>query len=167
MVAVRKRGSVRLTRWVLTPLTVAVSLLGLGGPVGASGSPNVAAATLANVLSVAGDSPGGAFCAVLSTGHVDCWGYNSSGQLSNGTTTSSDVPVSATGITNAKGVTTDGDGGSFCAVLSTGHVDCWGFNNYGELGNGTTTSSDVPVAVKSISTATAVTGSQLGFCVRP
>lgn len=39
-----------------------------------------------------------------------------------------------------------GDG--FCALLSTGHVDCWGDGFSGELGNGTTpTYSDVPLAV--------------------
>jgi alpha-tubulin suppressor-like RCC1 family protein len=70
-----------------------VSLLGLGGPAGAAGAPSVAAATLANVVSVAGNNAGNSFCAVLSTGHVDCWGDNFYGQLGDGTTTNSDVPV--------------------------------------------------------------------------
>jgi alpha-tubulin suppressor-like RCC1 family protein len=164
MLAVRKHGSVRLTRWILIPLTVAVSLLGLGGPAGASGIPSVAAATLANVVSVVGDSATGSFCALLSTGHVDCWGNNPNGQLGNGTTTSSDVPVAAIGISNAKALTSDSDGNSYCAVLSTGHVDCWGYNAYGELGNGTTTTYTLPVAVKNITTATAVTGGEYGVC---
>ncbi len=36
--------------------------------------------------------------------------------------------------------------GGYCAVLSTGGVDCWGLDN---LGNGTTEGSDLPVAVSS------------------
>ena len=36
----------------------------------------------------------------------------------------------------------------FCALLTTSHVDCWGYESDGELGDGTfTTDSDVPVAV--------------------
>jgi hypothetical protein len=93
MVAVRKRGSIRLARWVLIPLAAAVSLLGLAGPAGASGGPGVAAVTLANVMSMASAPTGGSVCAVLSTGHVDCWGYNQGGDLGNGATTNSDVPV--------------------------------------------------------------------------
>jgi hypothetical protein len=93
MVAVRKRGSVRLTRWVLIPLAAAVSLLGLAGPAGASGSPSAAAPTLANVVSVASAPTGHSICAVLSTGHVVCWGDNQAGELGNGTATGSDVPV--------------------------------------------------------------------------
>jgi alpha-tubulin suppressor-like RCC1 family protein len=38
-------------------------------------------------------------------------------------------------------------GHSICAVLSTGRMTCWGYNFDGQLGNGTTTGSDVPVAV--------------------
>ena len=36
---------------------------------------------------------------------------------------------------------------SYCAVLNTGGVDCWGANSNGGLGNGTLTPSRVPVKV--------------------
>jgi hypothetical protein len=39
------------------------------------------------------------------------------------------------GLTGVRSVASDGDG--YCAVLSTGGVDCWGYNGYGQLGNGT------------------------------
>ncbi len=163
MAAIRKRGSVRPTRWVLIPSAVAVGLLGLAGPAGASGGASVAAATLAKVVSVAGDRYSGGYCAVLSTGHVDCWGDNADGQLGNGTATSSDVPVAVTGITKATAVTGD-ESGSFCALLSTGGVACWGEAIWGQLGNGSTANSDVPVRVKNLTTAVAVTGGDDDFC---
>jgi alpha-tubulin suppressor-like RCC1 family protein len=164
MMAVRHSGSVRLARWVLIPSALAVSLLGLAAPAGASGSASVAAATLAKVVSVAGDSNSDSYCALLSTGGVDCWGDNDFGQLGDGTTTSSDVPVAAIGIGKARAVATDVYGESFCALLATGHVDCWGLGTSGELGDGATENSDVPAAVKNISTATTVTGGAFGFC---
>jgi hypothetical protein len=93
MASARKLGSIRLARWGLIPLAVAVSLIGITGPAGASGSPRAAAGTLANVRSVAGDSA--SFCGLPSTGHIDCRGNNAFGELGNGTTTNSysDVPV--------------------------------------------------------------------------
>jgi alpha-tubulin suppressor-like RCC1 family protein len=67
------------------------------------------------------------------------------GQLGNDTTTSSSVPVTVSGITNATAIAT---GGRFvCALLTRGTVQCWGSNLYGQLGTGTTTDSHVPVTV--------------------
>ncbi|HTR89918.1 MAG TPA: hypothetical protein VMG62_07385, partial [Solirubrobacteraceae bacterium] len=96
-------------------------------------------------------------CALLSGGHIDCWGENSAGQLGNGTKGgNSDKPVEVKGISDATQVAA----GYFhtCAVLSTGHVDCWGA---GPLGNGTSESSDTPVEVQGIDNATQVTASYL------
>lgn len=45
-------------------------------------------------------------CAVLSTGAVKCWGENSSGELGNGTTTSTYSAVQATGLNDNVGVPT-------------------------------------------------------------
>jgi len=106
------------------------------------------------------------YCALLSTGGMDCWGDNQFGELGNGTTggpdgnNGYDTPQAVTGITNALSITSDTDG--YCAVLSTGGLDCWGNNTYGNLGNGTTVASDVPVAVTGISTAGSSAGDTYG-----
>ncbi len=162
MAAARRLGRIRLTRWILIPLAAAVGVSGLAGPAGAS-SRQATGGTLANVVSVATGS-NGTDCALLLTGRVDCWGYGGDGELGNGTTTDSDVPVAVTGLTGVKAVAGDNDGESFCALLSTGHVKCWGYNSNGQLGNGTTTTFTVPVSVKNLSTATAVAGGSYGFC---
>jgi alpha-tubulin suppressor-like RCC1 family protein len=55
-------------------------------------------------------------------------------------------------------------GESTCALLSDGTVDCWGDNAFGELGNGTTTSSSTPVPVSGLTGVTAVATGGLGAC---
>ena len=45
-----------------------------------------------------------------------------------------------------------------CAVMQDGTVWCWGINNYGQLGNGTLTDSDIPVQVSGITNAIKVSG---------
>ena len=155
----RNRAKIRLTLSFGIPLAAALVSGGLAAPAGAT-----TVATLGNVTSLVSNAQSGSTCALISTGKVDCWGNNNSGQLGNGSTTDSDVPVPAIGLSGVKALATSYDGGSFCAVLSTGNVKCWGNNGNGQLGNGNTTSFTLPVSVKNISTATAITGGDFGFC---
>jgi alpha-tubulin suppressor-like RCC1 family protein len=85
-------------------------------------------------------------CAVLANGTVRCWGQNDFGQLGDGTTTSRNTPVQVSGITGAVGVTA-GWWHHSCAVLNNGTVRCWGVNEWGQFGNGTTTGSSSPVTM--------------------
>src|SRR3989449_184920 len=85
-------------------------------------------------------------CALLGDGTVRCWGRNAEGQLGDGTRTGSSTPVRVVGITGAVAVT----GGWWhhtCALLRDGTAQCWGQNDFGQLGNGTTTSPSTPVTM--------------------
>ena len=86
--------------------------------------------------------------ALTSKGHVLAWGDNADGQFGNGTTTGSDTPVRvklAQGTT-ATAISAGKDFG--LARTAKGHALAWGENSLGELGNGTTVSSETPVRVK-------------------
>ena len=124
--------------------------------------------TLTGVTSVTGDKSGSS-CAIVASGGVDCWGYGYNGQLGNGVfyTTSpngSATPVQVEGVggtgtlTGVTSLTSDGYGYDFCAVLASGGVDCWGNNEYGQLGNGTVSNSATPVPVEGVGGAGTLTG---------
>jgi alpha-tubulin suppressor-like RCC1 family protein len=90
-------------------------------------------------------------CASLKSGAVECWGSDVGGMLGNGRSSGTySSPVEASGITNAVSVSVGGD--ASCAVLSTGHVDCWGETTdfpFIVKKEG----SSVPVEIEGISTA--------------
>jgi alpha-tubulin suppressor-like RCC1 family protein len=86
-------------------------------------------------------------CALVYSGAVDCWGWNSVGQLGNHSTTNG-VPVKVEGIRNATYLGAGSTGA--CAVLVTEMIKCWGGNEFGQLGDGSHgNGSIVPVVVKS------------------
>ncbi len=103
--------------------------------------------TLTNVASL--DTGQKHACVTLTTGSVWCWGWNSDGQLGNNTITDSNAPVQVRGPLNVgtfANATLIGTGYlSTCAARSDYTVWCWGRNANGQLGNGTTTGSRVPV----------------------
>ena len=85
-------------------------------------------------------------CALGSGGDVECWGTNDRGQLGDGTTTESRVPVKVQAL--GSGIISVAPGGYHtCALTSAGQVKCWGANGFGQLGDGTTTDRLTPVEV--------------------
>jgi alpha-tubulin suppressor-like RCC1 family protein len=98
-------------------------------------------------------------CAIDTTSQAWCWGSNAFGQLGNGTTSvDSTVPVQVTGTFQALQVSA-GDGFS-CAVTAAHMARCWGDNNFGELGDGTTADASTPKLVKGL---TGVVGIAAGY----
>src|SRR5712691_499738 len=119
--------------------TIKVSARGGGHVVSKSKTLTQPPLTLGGVKALVGQ--GQSYCALLTSGRVDCWGFNSFGQLGDGKTKSSSRPVAVTGV-GGKGVLTGvasvvsdafGYGDEYCAVLRTGGVDCWGQNFNGQL----------------------------------
>lgn len=88
-------------------------------------------------------------CAVAD-GKAYCWGDNSYGQLGNGNTgTDSSYPaaVSSGGVMSGKYVTQIAPGSPFACAVANGRTYCWGKNNYGQLGIGTTTDTNIPIRI--------------------
>lgn len=118
--------------------------LGDGGAVSGNQSTPVPVAGIADAVQV---SAGGRHsCAVRSTGAVVCWGQSAGGRLGDGAATGAQAtPVTVAGITDAVQVVAGA--AHSCAALASGAVHCWGSGASGRLGDGSTGTATVPVAV--------------------
>lgn len=109
------------------------------------------------VVDIAAIATGGRHtCALARTGTVKCWGYNAEGELGDGSTTTRTTPVVVSGLSDVASIATTG-GSHTCAVTTSGAVKCWGFNFFGQLGNGSTTNAATPVAVTGLTGTIAIT----------
>ena len=110
-------------------------------------------------------------CAVAD-GRAFCWGYNADGELGNNSTTNATVPVAVNtaGPLNGRTVSEITAGSNHTCVVAAGGAYCWGYNNYGQLGNNSTTKASVPVAVNTAGplngkTVTAITTGGFHSCL--
>ncbi|MHB1127541.1 MAG: RCC1 domain-containing protein [Bacillota bacterium] len=111
---------------------------------------------LTNVVAIA--SGGYISLALKSDGTVWAWGNNSAGQLGDGTVNNRLAPVQVSGLTNVVAVAAASGGSHSVALKSDGTVWTWGYNYYGQLGDGTTTDKYTPVQVKGVGGSGYLTG---------
>jgi alpha-tubulin suppressor-like RCC1 family protein len=81
------------------------------------------------------------------TGQTYCWGYNRTGQLGDGTTSSRTQPA----LVNGPAMKSLHLGGSFsCGIGVDNLAYCWGLNYYGALGVGDTTDRVLPTQIPNL-----------------
>jgi alpha-tubulin suppressor-like RCC1 family protein len=110
----------------------------------------------------AGISAGGHACAILADGNVKCWGSNGNGQIGDGTTAQRNTPIGVSGITSANPAVAISAGEIHtCAMFADGTVKCWGLNDTGQLGDGTTNQRTSPASVTGIVLSTRFVESEI------
>jgi len=86
-------------------------------------------------------------CAVSTTGAVYCWGRNDTYQLGLGDNTIRLLPALRTEPAGIAMSTVAVGAGHGCSVSTTGRLWCWGFNNSGQVGDGTTSTVTTPLEI--------------------
>lgn len=147
----------------------------LGDGTTSSSSMPVRVAEIADAAAITAD--GNHTCALTQNGDVYCWGSNSHDQLGDGplgcgaivtmgcaqrNRTDSPIPLQ---VTISEDVTAISAGDFHtCALHEDGTASCWGNNEDGQLGDGTTDRSLRPVKVADLSDATAITAGRSHTC---
>ena len=108
-------------------------------------------------------------CALRATGAVRCWGNNSSGQYAeqanpNLLRLSPELIPDAFGVTGATQITAGAL--HVCALVTSGAVTCWGDNQLGQVGDGTTGLPTLPVSVISLSGVVEIAAGKVHTCAR-
>lgn len=105
-------------------------------------------------------------CGLTVGGTAYCWGLGSNGQIGNGGTASSSIPVPVSGGLAFKSISAGGGAfvGHTCGVTTSGAAYCWGYGGWGQLGNGTENGSPVPVPVSGGLTFALVSAGRVHTC---
>lgn len=92
--------------------------------------------------------PGGAVCALVSAGSLYCWGNGGRGQIGDNTTVNKNVPTPVSGgLTFTEIAAGNANYDIVCGIVTGGAMYCWGDNDTGDIGDGTTLQRLVPTAV--------------------
>ena len=148
---------------ILDALSVLLEIVGPGDPIVGAAVPTASAPALTRVA--AGNAH---TCVITPTGDAYCAGDNAFGQLGDGTVSSSATAVRVAASAGVAFAQISTGSNHSCAVTTSGAVYCWGSNNVGQLGDGSTTSRRSPalVSLPTGVTATQVAAGQLHSCVR-
>src|SRR5438876_11047112 len=84
-------------------------------------------------------------CAVTTTTHVYCWGWNRDGEIGDGSTADRPYAIQISPSRTFSVVTSGG--GHSCAVEAGGAAYCWGLNLTGQIGDSSTTPRHSPTTV--------------------
>jgi hypothetical protein len=114
---------------------------------------------------VSGDAGYGLSCVVRATGEVACWGGNALGQIGDGSLVDRWTPSTVSGLSGVTAVTTSESGQFACALKNDGSVWCWGTNDLGQLGSGTSGGvSALPVRVAGLASAVSISAGSAHAC---
>jgi alpha-tubulin suppressor-like RCC1 family protein len=117
----------------------------LGAPAGGQATATSLDGTWEQIVPGTGWEGSATTCGIRTDHSAWCWGAGTQGQLGDGGSADSPVPVEVAGEHQWVSVTVGGQ--HACGVDTTGTGWCWGHNQDGRLGDGTFVASDVPVAV--------------------
>lgn len=156
------RASLPLLLLGASILLASLTVAGCGSPSGLMQDPLTPSnepVTVTGLTELVGIATGtGHSCGVLAGGSVRCWGWNLYGQVGNGQNGDfRTAPVEVPGLANVRALTAGNE--HTCALHVDGTVSCWGKNDFGQLGDGTSGSSAFrtsPVKVQGVAGATAI-----------
>jgi|GEM_PF-4858895 len=142
----------RRTFFTLTPLTSDVTKI-IGN--------------VAGFCALKGDRIGSGGELIPGAGTVHCWGYGGQGQIGDGANVSKLVPTNvvmpagerAIDIATNKAYTVSNDTyirPTNCMLTESKKVYCWGYNRWGQVGDGTTTNRNIPTLVRDVVDARAI-----------
>lgn len=100
-------------------------------------------------------------CAIVAEGRVRCWGRGDRGQLGDGSSRSSALPVD---VKDLEGAVSIALGHDFSCAVVAGGIRCWGANDAGQLGDGSNVDRAAPVEVAGMSGSKMLTAGGAHAC---